>query len=523
MNLTSNADNPIVLANSNEAFHINFTADGQDVFDEPFAPAFTYPIFGEDETIIGYSNPQIDLKFRSSDLRPSVTFRYDEKWKAIGETQPMEVEKLLGEFLPEHAFGSHEANGHGQIEGDWKPPGTLVASYERNGKSFEMYCSTLADSKAREVLGNMRILVPLFIEGGTPCHYLDDPPWSLARWKLFLLYEVGDSNTYILAGFSTSYRLWVFPDRTIRTALGQIVPPRPSTPKTSDELEAQFHTDLKEEPGPRQATPPPTPPEFDTSKNQYAETGTYSPLDAPSRERISQFIILPPYQSAGHGSKLYTAMVKKFRSDSDVYEITVEDPNEDFDALRDYCDLAYLRTLPEFTSLTIKDTVPDNLLKDDEPVPTDYLVDEDLLEKLRWKSKIMPRQFARLTEMQLLSTIPAHHRLTTRLIRKEKSSNADDRRFWFWRMYVKHRIYIKNADQLIQLDESERGPKVAEAVDAQCDEYNERLDKFSGRRAQVEETNGVSKRKGKKRVVDDEDDEDDEDGGVAGTKRVKVT
>ncbi|KAF2100470.1 acyl-CoA N-acyltransferase [Rhizodiscina lignyota] len=526
------------LTNSNDAFYINLTRNGKDIFPESFNPSFTYPIFGNDEAIIGYENPQIDLKFRAYDLKPSVKFTYDSKFKAIGETEAMDVEGMLKEFLPESAFEAPAQNGASSTNKSWSPSGELVKEYHRDGKRFQIWCSTLLDEAARDILRNMRILVPLLIEGGTPCHYLDDPDWSLSRWKLFLLYEVRVakdkvSTDYTLAGFSTSYRLWVFPDRTVRTAMGERVP----SPPPESELDFEENPDEDEAPGPRQTTPPPEDAKLNLELD--GENTTCTSLGAPSRERISQFIILPPYQGASHGSALYDTMIDMFRADKWVYEITVEDPNEEFDALRDYQDLAYLQTMPEFALLTMKADVPSELLAPDADVPIDYLVDQDLLDKLQHKSKISPRQFARLVEIQLLSSIPPGNRSTNRLIRREKSSMKEDRMFWFWRLYVKHRIYIKNADQLIQLDLEERGPKVAEAVEGQLQEYLERLEVFERRKKRVVRdapANGgasasrspEARRKGKgKRVIEDDEDEDeDEDMGMAvevtGKKKRKI-
>lgn len=90
------------LSNANEVFNINLTRDGKDVFPDPFNPTFTYPIFGEEETIVGYENPRIDLSFREYDLKPSLKFTYDKKMPPIGgSAKATEVEELLQEFLPE--------------------------------------------------------------------------------------------------------------------------------------------------------------------------------------------------------------------------------------------------------------------------------------------------------------------------------------------------------------------------------------------------------------------------------------
>lgn len=56
------------------------------------------------------------------------------------------------------------------------------------------------------------------------------------------------------------------------------------------------------------------------------------------RLRISQFFIIPPRQRQGLGRLLYETILKKASQDEAVREITVEDPNDAFAALRLACD-----------------------------------------------------------------------------------------------------------------------------------------------------------------------------------------
>ena len=69
---------------------------------------------------------------------------------------------------------------------DWKPPGILVSSYTRDDDIFEVWRSSLLDAKCNDIFSAAQILVPLFIEGGT-YQDLHDHPWTMERWKVFLL------------------------------------------------------------------------------------------------------------------------------------------------------------------------------------------------------------------------------------------------------------------------------------------------------------------------------------------------
>lgn len=57
------------------------------------------------------------------------------------------------------------------------------------------------------------------------------------------------------------------------------------------------------------------------------------------RYRISQFFIVPPCQRMGHGQVLYEMIYGRQCGDGKVAEITVEDPNDDFQGMRDVSDV----------------------------------------------------------------------------------------------------------------------------------------------------------------------------------------
>ncbi|KAF2836760.1 acyl-CoA N-acyltransferase [Patellaria atrata CBS 101060] len=497
------------LTSANDVFEIdllrpNSQSKPTSALEEPFNPTFTYPIFGEEETIFGHKGLRIKLSLRAHDLRPSLEIRQDEVFKPIGKTQAMDVKEMMKDFLPSSAFENTASKERIDTIG-WKPPGTLLTTYKRGGRSFEIWYSSLSKPEAKEILRGMQILVPLFIEGGT-LQDLEEAAWTIERWKLFLIYEVTPlksspkSTPYTFVGFSTSYRLWVPPTVEISERLSFVS----STPVPLPTL------------GPN------------PSDVEHDKLPPYNPLESPSRERISQFLILPPFQGQSHGAALYTAMASLFRSDASVFEITVEDPNEAFDDLRDWSDLAYLRsTFPSFKTLQVPDSVPAEMLAPKEFIPVNYLLPPDVADPIRYKSKIAPRQFARLCEMHLLSGIPPLHRSKARITRKDKSAHENDRRYFFWRLLVKERLYIRNKDQLVQLDREERIEKVEQTVDSVEEEYVRLLNAAEkrghrGTMGEEEAANGkalASRGKRKTRVVEEDEDEDEDD--TDHSKRIK--
>ncbi|KNE62414.1 hypothetical protein AMAG_07636 [Allomyces macrogynus ATCC 38327] len=58
-----------------------------------------------------------------------------------------------------------------------------------------------------------------------------------------------------------------------------------------------------------------------------------------TRKRISQVLILPPFQRQGHAARIYAHLHCTAMADAQIGELAVEDPSEAFDVLRDVSDL----------------------------------------------------------------------------------------------------------------------------------------------------------------------------------------
>ncbi|MCJ1319997.1 histone acetyltransferase 1 [Xylographa vitiligo] len=466
-------------SNANEAIQISLVqpGTGSPKALSTFHPQFTYSIFGDEERIFGYQGLNVKLRFAAHDLYPHVSISSDAKFKTVGDTKATDILEILKEHLPSYAF-QKSSSFKTRVQEDasasiFTPPGKLIESYTSRGRNFEIWCGEPTDAPVRLLLERMQIFISFFIEGGTPL-LLDDQEWTLARWRVFFVYEKLPSppsptiSAYSIVGYSTSYRFLTF---------------QPTLPSPK--------------PQPFIFPPPPLP-----------------ISSFPSRARISQFLILPPHQSHSHGTHLYTAMVRTFLADPACTEITVEDPNEAFDDLRDYCDHARLLangTLAQIklhTNLDPKATAKRIGVR----VPSAKLLDKPLLRSLRLENKLAPRQFDRLVELHLLSQIPAHNRQagTARLTQRAKATDEGDRAYYYWRLLVKQRIYKKNKDVLIQLDRAERIDKVEEALGEQGGDYERLLRGMEGKGGGNGEV-GVRRERGKRKVVDEDEDEDEDD------------
>lgn len=251
---------------------------------------------------------------------------------------------------------------------------------------------------------------------------MEDEFAEARRWTLFFLYQKQKSSSdpekssYVFMGFSSVYRYFLY---------------RPQTPPTSPNSD------------------------WDLPK------GDFDLNELPCRTRLSQFVILPPFQGKGNGVRLYETIFKDCHGLPSTFEFTVEDPNEAFDDLRDVCDLKYLRKIPEFDKLHIN---TDIRVPQKGPVPR-LIAGEEGVEAIRLKAKIAPRQFSRVLEMHLMSQLPDSVRPTMDLEGKVPApTKSDEHHKKLWQLHVKKRLYKFNRDLLAQIEVSERIDKLQETI-----------------------------------------------------------
>ncbi len=344
----------------------------------------------------------------------------------------------------------------------------------------------------RETIDRMQIFVSFFIEAGTPLN-TTDADWTLDRWIVYFVYEKTSRpslpirSAYSFVGYATTYRFYTF------------------RPRYQTRTESRGDTPVSDIVLP--------------SKEEITAAAL------PSRLRISQFLILPPHQSSGHGSALYNSIYLDALADNTIRELTVEDPSEEFDMLRDINDWKVLE--PKFAAFDIKlNTSPfdPSQKRRLRRLPTPKLLPVETLRSIRSETKIAPRQFARQLEMYLLSLIPFSHRaaggtnLTKLLIQKSKTSDPHDKFYYWWRLILKQRIFKKNRDVLLQVERNERQQKIDEAARAQEDEYEKLLLLFATSNTKEPLKNGNSERVGepglkdrKRKLVVDEDEDEESD------------
>ena len=68
----------------------------------------------------------------------------------------------------------------------FKPPGELVDSYTVKGRNYEIWSGELTDTSDQKINERIQKLIPFFIDGGLLLP-VDDPEWTLARWRVWFM------------------------------------------------------------------------------------------------------------------------------------------------------------------------------------------------------------------------------------------------------------------------------------------------------------------------------------------------
>lgn len=89
-------------SNSNQAVEISIVQPGQESPKtlSTFHPRFTYPIFGDQESIFGYQGLRIGIRFAAHDLRSNIQITHEKRFEAVGDTKATDIEGTLKDWIP---------------------------------------------------------------------------------------------------------------------------------------------------------------------------------------------------------------------------------------------------------------------------------------------------------------------------------------------------------------------------------------------------------------------------------------
>jgi len=166
-----------------------------------------------------------------------------------------------------------------------------------------------------------------------------------------------------------------------------------------------------------------------------------------TRHRVSQFIILPPYQKQGHALKLLSAVREQCLADDDCVEVVMEDPTHQF-----YC-IRILAELLDFNRLEVWG--PDALEKD-------LTLDEvrELGKKLSVNKKSV-RRAHEIFRQRALGMAPTDDETKT------------------LRLAIKARLFRQHEDELEGLEEDARKEKLHEMYTATLEENGKLIDRLN--------------------------------------------
>lgn len=322
----------------------------EDIRDGTFFPDFVHQFFINKEKVFGYKKPVLRLFYSASRLKRYVKFDYEDK--LTREEDGIEADDFMGYLSPilEDLEYTHDLNHFitdvdSKEEKDFKPPGDLLHEFEisykkrkilsraeaeqlemsgesesngnangisklktngtsasQNGhhaagpsvcthitnggdkdattckKNFQIFHANVDTKNFAQFQARMQTLVMWFIESATMIDY-EDP-----HWDFFLIFERFNPSTS--------------------------EDPNSTTVSTED----RFYF------------------------AGYATVYRYYAYPDKTRPRVSQMILLPPYRRNGLGTTLLQSIYDYYLKQPATLDITAEDPDEEFIAMRDFLD-----------------------------------------------------------------------------------------------------------------------------------------------------------------------------------------
>jgi len=289
------------ISSANDVINFRFVGTESDLHStkSTFKPTYTHQIFNN-EQIYGYKGLSVDLYFTAGSLYPYFAYRYkdvkpplstEEDSKDVASTiarltyrPPDDIIGALASKLPASCFSKSLEEFKQRIYEPFNPPGEMIHSYT--------VPTLIHQHKGHRLESSFHIF-----RGR-----LTDPAMREfhERLQFFLLFYI-DRSSYIDSN-DPVWEVLLVAERLFN--------------KTTQE----------------------------TTWRTVGYTTLYTFLHYPkgSRLRLSQILILPPYQRQGHGQQLLNAVFAE-ADRRDVVEINIEDPAVGFQALRDLTDVTRCR------------------------------------------------------------------------------------------------------------------------------------------------------------------------------------
>jgi len=397
------------------------STDSSNVHD--FSPTFVYPIFGEQEVIYGYRDLAIKLYFTSGSLRNYLGITYE--GKPLGPDRALDVEGTLYEFIPPDYTKSAETFNEWVTadEAAFKPVGTRIGEYAKRKKKVDAKKSK-GKGKANPSEGDR----------------------SKGAWENC---EITDDDAVVFEAHQTTFKTPGFKEYHRRMQIFVLLYIEGGSYIDEDDDRWEFVTLYEKRKTAKEG-------EFTYHFVGYTSLYAFFHWPDKTRLRLAQFVILPPYQGSGHGSTFYSLLYLYLLQRADIAELTIEDPSEAFQDMRDKVDY---RTL-----------VAADVFKGVEPSAS-----ASWKEETRREWKLATRQFARVLEMalraQLFESMQGAGKKNNRKEEQEKEKK--------YRLLVKERLFRQNYELLADMENREKRETLQSTYDSIMDEYDRLLDQMS--------------------------------------------
>ncbi|GAA5848528.1 hypothetical protein JCM8547_004540 [Rhodosporidiobolus lusitaniae] len=384
---------------------------------DSFAPTFVYPIFGEQETIFGYKGLEIDYRFASGSLAQYLHVSFESKFPETATVKADDPEKTLYEFIPP-SYVKDLATFEETVEKDaesFRPLGNKIGAYRMKGENGMNGAGSKGKRKGKSMGG---------------------PVLPERQWEVLEEGE-GEEDEVVYEAYWSNWDTPGFKEYHRRMQIFVLLYIEGASYIDEEDGRWEFVTLFERRK------------RGDTISYHFAGyVSFYSFFCWPDtkRLRLAQFVLLPLYHGQGHGSALYTLCYQNVLRRAEVSELSVEDPSETFDDMRDKCDLHTLIAGGDLADIRAP-------------------LDRTKTEAIRTKYKLADRQFYRLVEMLLLLT----------------SDPTDEAHQKAIRLTVKKRLYLFNKEQLLQIeDKEERKTKLQETWEGVQADYKRLTEKFAG-------------------------------------------
>ncbi|XP_055694695.1 histone acetyltransferase type B catalytic subunit [Lutzomyia longipalpis] len=279
---------PNYVADALTAVEFKLVRDIGDLDDDSvsFHPVMAHQIFGENEKIFGYKDLKVKLYFTAGPLNIFLSVEYSHKLSFDEHNiTPDDITSLITEKLPAGCYYTNIDE---------------FCNVVRKADTFQPFGEKIVQFDVKSDSGDERRFEIYFCDPTTPKFF----PYH-ARFESFIMWYI-DAASYI----EQDDHRWLF----------------------FFCYEKYLNRD---------------------GNTCYASAGygtvyQYYAYPEHVRPRISQLIVLPPFQKLGIGSRLIRTIYDHYESNKSVLDITVEDPSEDFQSIRNYIDAKLCIDLPAF-------------------------------------------------------------------------------------------------------------------------------------------------------------------------------